>query len=79
MTVNEAKQALHDKYSALVPISCTEYLSCYVFEMRPEGSEGVEKVMDMLLSVDKKNGEIKGFQPFMMPFTEYQNGRKVIV
>lgn len=69
MTAKEAYEIIIENVPKADPISCREYDNIYVFAS--EGKTG-------LISVDKKDGSIKAFQPFHMSAKDYFAGKEVV-
>lgn len=70
MTAKEAFRKLKSELPDLAVISCTEYESIFVFNTSAKGFDG-------LWSVEKDSGKIENFKPFMIPISEYNNGKIV--
>lgn len=61
-------------------VSCHEYDSVFVFALVPndfDETKSTEGLLDILKSVDKKNGRVGSFKPFLIPRDEYLNGKEV--
>lgn len=80
MTAKEAYKILSEKRPELAAVSCFEYDSRFAFSMMPDGADPdiVDKLIDCLLSVHKKTGEVRDFKPFHISVEEYRAGKRIV-
>lgn len=74
MTANDAYFELIKVYPQFNIVSCYEYASRFVFEIRQNGVKNTNPQFNSLMSVDKNTGEIDVFNPMDMPIDEYDAG-----
>jgi hypothetical protein len=76
MDLQKAKAIMTAGFPGLTPVSCVEYDSVFVFDMRPKGQATLSNVIDSLVSINKTTGVISDFKPFMLSGDEYNRGIK---
>lgn len=77
MTAKEAYKEVMKKASTMRVTDCYEYDSIFVFQLAPAIAKESAKLLTGLTSVNKKTGTVSAFKPFMIPFSEYQRGKRV--
>lgn len=77
--VKEAYGLMKKKFPFKKITGCVEYNDIYVFQIVPLSfnHKNASKVLDSLYSVNKKDGSIRSFQPFMMTRDKYLSGKKI--
>lgn len=81
MTAKQALILIKTKYPGLKIGKCHEYESVFVFHLIPDMlrlSKNPTRMLDGLMSVNKKTGEIRDFKPFHIPIEEYKRGKEVV-
>lgn len=80
MNVKEAYAILKKNAPELDSNECYEYESLFVFNVHSIRTKNVKKIqprMGNLISVDKKRGNLRTFNPFDIPIEEYLKGKKI--
>lgn len=81
MLVKEAHALVMSKLKDMKAIRCNEYATLYVFQIVHKnykvGSDA-SKLLDSLVSVNKKTREVRDFKPFHIPLDEYKKGREIL-
>lgn len=80
MTAKQAYALLQARVPGVKVGKCYEYKSLFVFHLAPDmlmRSKNPAPMLDGLLSVDKKTGEVRDFKPFRIPLEEYKAGVEV--
>lgn len=80
MTAKQAYMLIKTKHPGLKIGKCHEYDSVFVFHLKPDMlrlSKNPTHMLDGLMSVNKKTGEIRDFKPFHIPIEEYKRGKEV--
>lgn len=80
MTAKQAYSILLSKNPAVNAIKCYEYDSMFVFHLSPAMlrlSKNSSPMLDGLLSVNKKTGQVRDFKPFYISIEEYTDGVEV--
>lgn len=81
MTAKQAYTLIKFKHPGLKVGKCYEYDSVFVFQLTPDMlrlAKNPTRMIDGLMSVNKKTGEIRDFKPFHIPVEEYQRGKEVM-
>lgn len=82
MTAKQAYILIKAKHPGLKIGKCREYDSVFVFHLAPDMlrlSKNPTRMIDGLMSVNKKTGEIRDFKPFHIPSEEYRRGKEVVL
>lgn len=79
MNSKMAYEIVCKKYKGHKIIRCFEYDTIFSFQIVPKDLDESEYGMHLngLVSVDKKTGDIKTFNPMQIPIEEYRNGREI--
>lgn len=80
MLVKEAHALVMSTFKDMKAIRCHEYATLYVFQIVHKnykvGSDS-SKLLDSLVSVNKKTREVRDFKPFHIPIDEYRKGQEI--
>lgn len=80
MTVNQAYMILKIKNPCANVGKIFEYDSMFVFHLAPDMlslSRSQSPMLDGLMSVNKKTGEVRDFKPFYISMDEYSSGKEI--
>ena len=82
MTAKQAYMIMKIKHPGIKVGKCFEYDSVFVFQLMPDMlrlAKNPNRMLDGLMSVDKKTREVKDFKPFYIPIDEYKRGKEVAI
>lgn len=80
MTAKEAYKTITERFTMWELVACFEYKSVYVFRFIPKGfdkTKPTNRLMNSLVSIDKKTGVIKPFKPIDIPKAEFRAGKEI--
>lgn len=80
MTAKRAYALLMTKNPGVKVGKCFEYDSVFVFQLAPDMlllSKNQSRMLDSLISVNKKTGKIRDFKPFHISVEEYYSGKEI--
>ena len=80
MTAKQAYTLLITKNPAIKVGKVFEYDSIFVFHLAPymlSLSKKQSPMLDGLMSVNKKTGEVRDFKPFYISIEEYRSGKEI--
>jgi hypothetical protein len=80
MTAKQAYMLIKFKHPGLKVGKCHEFDSVFVFHLVPDMlrlAKNPNRMIDGLMSVNKKTGEVRDFKPFHIPSEEYRRGKEV--
>lgn len=75
MTGKEAYAIVSKEYEDKEAVSCFEYNSMFVFNLVNKNNK--KKILDWLISVDKKSSKISVFSPMSLSLEEYKSGKNI--
>ena len=80
MTAKQAYLILKFKKPGIKVGKCREYETLFVFQLNPDMlslSNRRSPMLDGLISVNKKTGEVRDFKPFYISMDEYSSGKEI--
>lgn len=80
MTAKQAYTLLITKNPGVKVGKIFEYDSVFVFHLAPDMlslSKSRSPMLDGLISVNKKTGEVRDFKPFYISIEEYHSGKEI--
>lgn len=80
MTAKEAYKRITERFKMWNLVKCHEYKTIFVFQFVPKDwpkGKPINRLLNSTVSIDKKTGIIKPFNPMEIPLDEFRSGVEI--